>query len=559
MSVAEYLEIHTDDEELARRGRLLNILLLGFAIAALLMFVATVVAQHVLRRYEIDQVLLIYVTAPALLAGILVIYLVNRSGHQALASYVFLLMLVLAFTFSDTPQQVIDGRSTAVHFIPIILASMLLTPPSGFVLAVIETVVFLSISAAIGYDPNLVGIASFYIIALIGWLSASSLKRALDQLRAINRELDQRVEERTRELAEALGRNQAILEGIADGVIVFDTAGRAVVANPAVTDLLDRQREQIVGTDITTLMAHDVTAPHQQLVNELLADPEAHHPSVRLEWSAKTLSVSFAPVYDTGDQVTGTVAVFRDYTREAELERMKSAFVSMVSHELRTPLTSILGYADMLLEDSYGPLSEEQMEPLQRIVANAERLSSLVNDLLDRARLEAGRLTLDIVPFPVDELITDVMNVMSVLAHDKGLGLTSDIASDVPRTLYGDQKRLQQILINLVGNAIRFTMQGSVRIRVYRPNGDLWALEVSDTGPGIPEDARSYIFEPFRQVDGSATRKYGGAGLGLSIVKQLSDLMEGHIEVTSKLGRGSTFTVLLPLDPVPMLHREAPR
>jgi PAS domain S-box-containing protein len=541
------LEIRTQDEELARRGRLLNILLLGFAVASLLMLGASLFAQFVLHRYQINDLLLIYVSAPVLLAGFLLIYLLNRSGRQVWASYVFLLVMVLAFTFSDAPQEVIDGRSTAMHFIPIIMAGMLLEPYSGFVVASIETASFLAISISIDYDPNLVGIVSFYIVALIGWLSSSSLKRALNDLRAINRELDQRVEERTRELAEALGRNQAILEGIADGVIVFDNNDHAVVANPAVTGLLGRTPAEIVGSDIGALMGEAVGVPDQEQVTELLHDREKRFPSIRLPWGHKTLSVSAAPVRDVSDQIMGTVAVFRDFTREAEVERMKSAFVSMVSHELRTPLGGIIGYSEMLKESFYGALSESQGGAVDRIMYNARELLGLVNDLLDRARIEAGRLDLEISPFSPRELVDDVTATMVVLARNKGLDLTSHVANDVPDEVVGDRQRVQQILINLAGNAVKFTDRGEVQIRAYRPDANHWALAVADTGPGIPLDAQAYVFEAFRQVDGSATRTHGGAGLGLSIVRQLAELMGGDIKLTSRVGRGSIFTVMLPV------------
>jgi len=552
MNIRQLFDIRTMDQDVARRGRLLNILLLGFGAASLLTLGASLFSQFVLGRYQTSDLLLIYISAPALLAGFGLIYLLNRAGRQSLASYVFLLFLVVAFTFSDSLEEVIDGRSTAVHFIPIIMASMLLEPYAGFILALIETVSFLIISAAIDYDPNLVGIVGFYIVALIGWLSAGSLKRALEDLRAINRELDQRVEARTRELAEALGRNQAILESIADGVIVFDRAGHAVLANPAVSGLLGRAPGAMIGADIRALMGSDVTPPNQDLVVDLIRGEERRYPSIRLPWGEKTLSVSAAPVRDEAGRVMGTVAVFRDYTREAEVERMKSAFVSMVSHELRTPLGGILGYTEMLKEAFYGPLTDRQLRVIERIMANARELLGLVNDLLDRARIEAGRLKLKITLFSPVELVNDVVGTMIVLAQTKGIELTSHVASDVPQTVMGDRQRVQQILTNLAGNAVKFTERGSVFIRVYRPDPDHWALAVADTGPGIPPEAQAYIFDAFRQVDGSETRTHGGAGLGLSIVKQLATLMGGEVRLTSKVGRGSIFTVILPLEPVPV-------
>jgi signal transduction histidine kinase len=151
--------------------------------------------------------------------------------------------------------------------------------------------------------------------------------------------------------------------------------------------------------------------------------------------------------------------------------------------------------------------------------------------------------------FVSTSLMQAMLAKMNVLAQAKGLNLSASIAPEVPPTLHGDPDRLQQVLVNLVSNAIKFTQAGAVQIRFYCPDPSHWAMEVSDTGPGIPPEAQSYIFEPFRQVDGSMTRVHTGAGLGLSIVKHLVTLMEGQVTLDSEVGRGSIFTVCLPLIP----------
>ncbi|HDD25295.1 MAG TPA: hypothetical protein ENF52_07655 [Chloroflexi bacterium] len=175
---------------------------------------------------------------------------------------------------------------------------------------------------------------------------------------------------------------------------------------------------------------------------------------------------------------------------------------------------------------------------------------TIVNDLLDQAQIEAGMLKIKIAPFSTKDLVADVINTMNGLAQPKGLELIGEVAADVPDVLSGDQQRLHQILVNLVDNAIKFTTEGSVHVRIYQPDTLHWAMEVSDTGLGIPPDAQSRIFEPFWQVDGSATREHLGSGLGLAIVKQLTALMGGEVTVVSQVGEGSTFTVTLPLVPI---------
>ncbi len=240
-------------------------------------------------------------------------------------------------------------------------------------------------------------------------------------------------------------------------------------------------------------------------------------------------------------------ALTRAHAQALEVSRLKSQLLANVSHDLRTPLNAILGHAEMLQKGIYGSLLDKQHHIIQRVILNTESLTEMVNKLMDQAQLEAGTLKLKITPFAPVELIERMQSTMKVLAETKGVQLTSNITADVPSTLSGDLDRLYQILMNLVGNAIKFTERGSVQVRIYRTAETHWAIQVSDTGPGIPPEAHASIFEPFWQVDGTATREYSGTGLGLSIVKQLTTMMGGQVMLESEVGQGSTFTVLLPL------------
>lgn len=552
--IRQLLDVPSADLDDQRRARLLSILLLGVTTITFLGLLATAV-------YDITGGLgepggtPIYLGSLVTLVGVVIIFAFNRYGPGWLASSLFLLLLTVVFAFSDEPQEIANGRSLLMFAIPIVMASVLLRPYASFLAAGLSSLLIAAIGLRVQIRPNVFAMLAFFAIALVSWLSARSLEHALQDLRILNRELDQRVRDRTRqlanrteELAEALSKNQAILEGIADGVIVFDHDGKATVANPAIAHLLGRPLDEITGRDIETLMGQqDVDVADQEVVSSLLKDREKSYPSIKFERGDKTLSVSAAPVRDNSGRVTGTVAVFRDFTREAEIDRMKSAFVSMASHELRTPLNAILGYADMLQEAVYGPLLDKQREVIERIMANTGHLLSLTNNLLDQAQIEAGTLTLNVAPFAPADLISDVIGVMAVLVQAKGLDLTSHITDDVPTTLSGDQQRLRQILFNLVSNAVKFTDEGRVRVRAYQPDADRWALEVSDTGHGIPAKVQTSIFDPFGHADESLSGEYTGAGLGLSIVKQLTTLMGGEITLESEVGRGSTFTVLLPL------------
>lgn len=235
----------------------------------------------------------------------------------------------------------------------------------------------------------------------------------------------------------------------------------------------------------------------------------------------------------------------RDQALEAS--RLKTELLAHVSHELRTPLGAVLGFSELLSLGLYGPVSGKQQTVIGKIGESSRYLSVLVDDLLDQAQLDVGKMQLRDGYFHPNDLIETVMTKSRVLAQKKDLPLVAELDPAMPTSIRGDQVRLEQILLNLVSNAIKFTEQGRVQIRLYRMSSDRWAMEVSDTGCGIPCEAQTYIFEPFRQVDGSATRVHRGTGLGLSIVQQLTTLMEGKVQLFSEVNRGSTFIITLPL------------
>jgi len=261
--------------------------------------------------------------------------------------------------------------------------------------------------------------------------------------------------------------------------------------------------------------------------------------------------IIYGVVGDITERKQAEEAVARARDQALEASRFKTQLLANVSHDLRTPIGGILGYTEMLQAGVYGALTDDQQDAISEIVDSTRQLLDFINNLLNQARIEAGRIDIRYTTFVPKELINNAQSMLGVLAQTKGLKLTSKIAPDVPSFLEGDPHWLNQILANLVSNAIKFTEQGTVHIHIYRPDQTHWALAVSDTGPGIPAEAQTYIFEPFRQVDSTMTRQHTtGSGLGLSIVKQLVILMGGHITVTSEPGQGSTFTVLLPLIPI---------
>jgi signal transduction histidine kinase len=230
---------------------------------------------------------------------------------------------------------------------------------------------------------------------------------------------------------------------------------------------------------------------------------------------------------------------------------MKSQFTARTSHELRTPLSAIIAFTDLALRDSYGPLSGKLREALGHVFSSARHLKGIINDLLDLSKIEAGQLAIVDEPFPLAELIETVESSSAEVAAEKGLHWSLYSDPDMPATLRGDVSRVGQVLVNLAGNAVKFTDKGEVALRIVRRGVDRWQVQVKDTGAGIPEDQREAIFEAYKQLgNGSANAKTGGTGLGLAITRHLVRLMGGSIYVESTLGKGSTFTVELPLRPV---------
>ena len=551
-----FLTVSAIDPDDTRRSRLLNILLAGIGILSLLAL-AIFLAMIFFKLTTWENSSLLVIGSIITVVGMLIIYLINIFWSVRIAATIFLGFVTIGFAFSDTPEQVAGGRSLFVFAIPIIMASILLAPLSSFVFSTISSIIIAAIALSIDNVPNIPAIIGFFVIALVSWLSSRSLEQALKELRDINTNLDRVVIERTQALAESLtrerieaGRHQAILNSIADGVIVFDRNWNSILANPAVRSMLEIPIEQVEGKNFRELIQHPGLSPRGRGLLNAMMEHETQPPSFRIEWNGKTLSVSAAQVYDMRNDTNvniGTVTVFRDFTREAEVEKLKSTFVAIVSHELRTPLSAILGYSEMFKEAVYGPMNEKQVNMAERIMKNTTRLLGLINDLLDQAQMEAGKLTIHMGPVNPAELLEALHGLLDKTAADKNIRLTSEIDPNLPDTLNGDAARLQQILVNLVNNAIKFTDQGSIRVRLFRPNESKWGIAVSDTGAGIPQSELTYIFDTFRQVDSGTTRVHGGFGLGLSIVKQLVNIMNGEIEVQSILGEGTTFIITLPL------------
>ncbi|RMF28333.1 MAG: GAF domain-containing protein [Chloroflexi bacterium] len=381
--------------------------------------------------------------------------------------------------------------------------------------------------------------------------------RLYEELRIERRNLERKVDARTAELAQAVhaleveaSKRQAILESVADGVLVTDVEGRVILFNAAAEQLLDQPREKVVGHTLQEIIHQldldgaEWEAAFQRWVHAQ-ADSEMDYVEQKAVVGERTLSIRLSPVH-MGPRFLGVVAIFHDITKEVELNRAKSEFVSTVSHELRLPMTSIKGYTDLLILETAGPLTDQQREFLKIIKSNADRLSLLVNDLLDISRMETGRLKLDIGPFAIGGIIAQIVNAFQERAEAKQISLSAQVPADLPLAR-GDPRRIEQVLTNLVGNAINYTPEGgSVTIQV-RSVGDYLQVDVADTGIGIPPEEQEKIWERFYRVDHPLVTRQIGTGLGLPIVKSLVEMHGGEVWLESAVGEGSTFSFTLPI------------
>ena len=240
-------------------------------------------------------------------------------------------------------------------------------------------------------------------------------------------------------------------------------------------------------------------------------------------------------------------------SRELEVaSRHKSQFLANMSHELRTPLNAILGYGELIVDGIYGEVPERMREVLERVDASGRHLLGLINDVLDLSKIEAGQLVLALADYSMKETVESVIASLDALAVEKGLTLAVDLAPGLP-TGRGDQRRLIQVLLNLVGNAIKFTEEGGVGVQVVA-SGPAFEVSVRDTGPGIAPADQARIFEEFQQADASTTRPKGGTGLGLAIARRIVALHGGRLWVESTPGEGATFRFSIPV----RVERQAP-
>lgn len=345
---------------------------------------------------------------------------------------------------------------------------------------------------------------------------------------------------------------KAVVDGLREAVIVLDPTRRIVDLNPAAMRLLDAQGDTIGRKGDQALSAWPEliklagqngdseglfqTRGGQWLLARAADLIDEHNPAGRL-----------IVIHDITAQRQNEQALAAARDRAIEASELKGQILAKVSHELRTPLGAILGYSELLHSGAYGDLSERQQSATSRVIQSTHFLTRLVNELLDQAQSESGRLQIHPEPMRIRELEEALRQQFAVTALNKGLELDVSVDPQLPDEIFSDSKRLLQIASNLVSNALKFTSKGRVSVQMLAAAANHWQIVVRDTGMGIAPEHLRRVFEPFWQADSTLTREHGGYGLGLAITQQLAQLLGGHVEVASTLGEGSTFTASLPL------------
>ncbi len=362
-------------------------------------------------------------------------------------------------------------------------------------------------------------------------------------------------------LRESESRYRLLMEASPDAMVVYDARGRVTYANPAFEKTYGWSCAELLGERVDNVPEHE--ADNARIaVQKTLAGENVLYEAQRLTRDGRLLDVQLksAIFKDKGGQLAGLIAIHRDITlrKKAEEElkkreaaeaatRAKSDFLANMSHEIRTPMNAIMGLTELMLHTD---LTRKQQEYLRKVQISSRGLLGIINDILDFSKIESGRLEIEYTDFNLEDVLDNLSSMISLKAQEKGLEVLFSIDRQVPVTLVGDPLRLGQVLINLTGNAVKFTEQGEVVVAVELASatGDadssLTALKFSvrDTGIGLTGEQIDKLFQPFTQADGSTTRKYGGTGLGLAISKHLTELMGGSIFVSSQPGQGSTFS-----------------
>lgn len=501
---SDFSALISEDE---RRWRLVGVILYT-VLAALGFVILQVIATGLINiivlgnvQYDEDLILTLVVIPPsAIVAGILYVLYRRRRIPVRVFGVIFVIGIIGLVGLSDSPVELATGRSIVAWIFPIYLSSVLIASWATFPTVVVVLLLMWAMTPDFeGHviDANIYSMVFVFFSAVISWLTTLSMEKAIEDARSEAR------------------KNLAILEGVIEGIAVVSKDLKVSVANPAARYLLGE-----------TLSAMPSPGTEQ------------------LKIDGREISFSWTDVVGVG-----WVAVIRDETRRREVERAKDALLATTGHELRTPIMAISGFAEMIIHFAAGDIGTNPSirEMATRIRANIERLRNMVEAILDHAAIEAGTIRVNLVACNPGLVLATVLESVKPLADEKNIILVGGGGGEaLPEEVICDPDRLRQCLMNLVGNAIKFTEPGG-RVQVAAVTApERWGIEVRDTGPGIPPEQLPDIFEPFRRASDYDTRTHQGPGLGLSITKRLVERMGGVIDVESEPGQGSCFTIEFP-------------
>lgn len=404
---------------------------------------------------------------------------------------------------------------------------------------------------------------------ILGFVSAEVEKKTLERTTELSSQYEHLIEEKNKsiefvekqfktvseryqkldtsfkELGEEKKQTEDVIHSMAEGVIMVNKQGEIMLMNPAAEALLGVKKEDKIGQSILNDMKEEQLVSLVQQPNDEKKSREVTIQS-KNDQVKKVLRASNAVIESEDGKTVGFVSVISDVTKQRELEALKNAFLANVSHDLRTPITCIRGSLQLLCDNTTSKLTPSQEKFATIALNNIERLSRLINDLLDLSKLEVKKFTIKPAPFRVDDLAQVLVNEFGAWSKTKGITIQTNM--EKPLTIDADQDRISQVLTNLIGNALKFTPQGGTVTIVGKHTAESQKVElgVRDTGPGIAKKDFQKLFEKFSRIDSPAMQGISGTGLGLTIAKEIVELHGGRIWVESQIGKGSYFAFELP-------------
>lgn len=472
--------------------------------------------------------------------------------------------LNLLFNFNGVASYFNDSVNSGISNNSIIKQAVFVYKENIDLLSDQWTIVFVPTSQYISLSANIYP----WIILVLGICTTATLSMFIFNIIGRNIATQEAIRKSTRELEYRKQHTEAILNTVLEGIITINVNGIIQTFNPAAENIFGYKKEEVIGKNVKMLMSGKNKKNHDQYIKNYLDTGDAKIIGIGREVEAERkngekfpMALGITQTILDGEKIF--VGIIRDVTKEKEdkvkleeynkkleeawadaskANKAKSEFLATMSHEIRTPMNGIIGMAELL---GYSELSSQQKKYLKTIKSSGDLLLVLINDILDFSKIEAGELELESIPVVINALISEATQLLSSRAKENSVEIAVRNTQDTPMAIWGDPVRLRQIMINLIGNAIKFSKGGYVLVNVetVQKNNDnvLLRFEIKDTGVGIPEDKLDNIFEKFSQADSSTTRKFGGTGLGLAICKKLVSLMGGKIGVESQVGKGSLF------------------